>query len=122
MQVSENRSLPGSSNVPVTNEGSHEVVCTSCNCASSASVFSPLIAANATFALNVGLWLRRVRLDMFPSCYAAYSPQSGRESTYRPVQFCPATSVEKGSTNSPSVVSNHAPAGIAASRNPGGSG
>jgi hypothetical protein len=29
---------------------------------------------------------------MFPSRYAASSPQSGRESTYRPVQFCPATS------------------------------
>jgi transposase len=29
---------------------------------------------------------------MLPSCYAASSPQSGRESTYRPVQFCPATS------------------------------
>src|ERR1700733_7045653 len=42
------------------------VVCTSCSCASSASVFSPLIAAKATFALNVGLWLRRDRLDMFP--------------------------------------------------------
>src|SRR6185369_1613949 len=42
------------------------VVCTSCNCASSASVFSPLIAANATFALKPGLWFRRDRLDMFP--------------------------------------------------------
>src|SRR6202041_1534735 len=42
------------------------VVCTSCNCASSASVFSPLIAAKATFALNIGLWLRRERLDMVP--------------------------------------------------------
>src|SRR4029077_14119155 len=42
------------------------VVCTSCNCANSASVFSPLIAAKATFALNIGLWLRRERLDMLP--------------------------------------------------------
>jgi len=50
------------------------------------------MAAKATFALKAGLWLRRVRLDMFPSCCAASSPQSGRESTYRPVQFCPATS------------------------------
>src|SRR6202789_1752059 len=42
------------------------VVCTSYNCANSASVFSPLIAANDTLALNVGLWFRRDRLDMFP--------------------------------------------------------
>jgi len=30
-------------------------------CANSASVFSPLIAAKATFALRVGVWFRRVR-------------------------------------------------------------
>jgi hypothetical protein len=33
-----------------------------------------------------------VRLDIFPSCCAAWSPLSGRESTYRAVQFWPATS------------------------------
>jgi hypothetical protein len=32
---------------------------------------------------------------MFPSCYAASSPQSGRESTYRAVQFWPATSANR---------------------------
>ena len=51
-----------------------------------------MIAANATFALKAGLWLRRVRFDIFPSCCAASSPQSGRESIYRAVQFWPATS------------------------------
>src|ERR1700728_3654044 len=45
----------------------------------------------ATFALKVGLCLRRVRLDMFSSCYAAPSQQSGRESIYRTVQFSLAT-------------------------------
>ena len=30
-------------------------------CAKSASVFSPFTAAKATFALNTGLWFRRVR-------------------------------------------------------------
>ena len=30
-------------------------------CASSANVFSPLIAANATFALNAGEWVLRLR-------------------------------------------------------------
>jgi len=43
--------------------------------------------------LNAGLWLRRVRRDMFPSCSAASSPHPGRESTYRPVQFWPTTSM-----------------------------
>src|SRR3954454_13917656 len=38
--------------------------CTSYCCANSASVFSPLIAASATFALKPGAWVRRVRLVM----------------------------------------------------------
>src|SRR3954471_7391513 len=38
--------------------------CTSNCCASSASVFSPLMAANATFALKAGLCARRVRFVM----------------------------------------------------------
>src|ERR1022692_2953979 len=87
--------VPNRLAAPSTSCDFHAVIwvgCTSYKCASSASVFSPLIAARANFALKAGLWLRRVRLDMFPSCYAASSPQSGRESTYRPVQFCPATS------------------------------
>jgi hypothetical protein len=37
---------------------------TSNSCASSLTVFSPLIAANATFALKAGLWFRRDRLLM----------------------------------------------------------
>src|ERR1700712_3787801 len=41
------------------------VGCTSYCCASSASVFSPLIAASATLALKDGAWVRRVRLVMF---------------------------------------------------------
>src|SRR5580693_4522044 len=38
--------------------------CTSYCCASSASVFSPLMAASATLALNAGAWVRRARLVM----------------------------------------------------------
>src|ERR1700712_3108486 len=38
--------------------------CTSYCCANSASVFSPLIAANATLALKPAAWVRRVRLVM----------------------------------------------------------
>ena len=68
------------------------VGCTSYSCASSASVFSPLIAANATLALNAGLWFRRVRLDMSAPDPRQSSPRSGRKSTYRTVQICPATS------------------------------
>ena len=41
--------------------------------ASSASVFSALIAANATFALNAGLWFRRGRLLMGLSCLGHYA-------------------------------------------------
>src|SRR5271157_2451949 len=38
--------------------------CKSYWCANSASVFSPLIAANATLALKPGAWVRRARLVM----------------------------------------------------------
>ena len=41
------------------------VVCRSCSGASPANLFSPLTTARASFALDVGLWLRRDRLDMF---------------------------------------------------------
>jgi len=68
------------------------VGCTLCSCASSASVFSPLSAANATLALNAGLWFRRVRLDMSAPDPRQSSPRSGRKSTYRTVQIRPATS------------------------------
>src|SRR5207249_743303 len=66
--------------------------CTSYCCASSASVFSPLIAARATFALKAGLWFRRARLLIRDSPVPALMPISGRNSTYHPVQFCRATS------------------------------
>jgi len=36
------------------------------DCVSSASVFSPFTAANATFAVNAGLWFRRGRLLILP--------------------------------------------------------
>src|SRR5271170_7958515 len=44
-------------------------------CASSASVFSPLMAASATFALKAGLWVRRARLAI-----VAPDPQHSRRS------------------------------------------
>ena len=53
---------------PSCNCAFHAVIwcgCTSNSLASSASVFSPLIAANATFALKPGLCVRRVRFVMF---------------------------------------------------------
>jgi hypothetical protein len=42
--------------LPVLCSGEHQKFC-----ASSASVFSPFKAASATFALNAGVWFRRVR-------------------------------------------------------------
>jgi hypothetical protein len=44
-------------------------------CESSISVFSPRIAASATFALKLALWLRRGRFVMVspvPGFYAAF--------------------------------------------------
>src|ERR1017187_3692170 len=38
------------------------LACTSNSCANSESVFSPLMAAKATFALKVAVWFRRGRL------------------------------------------------------------
>src|ERR1700676_2092027 len=67
--------------------------CTSNSCASSASVFSPLMAANATFALKAGVWFRLVRLVMLSPDPRRSSPPSGRKSTYPPVQIPQATSV-----------------------------
>ena len=57
------------------------------NCsANSASVFSPLTAANATFALKAGLWFRRGRLVMVLSSLSAIMPIMRGSSTHRP---CP---------------------------------
>src|SRR5690242_14747215 len=58
---------PNTSAAPPTSCAFHAVIwfaCTSNCCANSASVFSPLMAANATFALNAGLCVRRVRFVM----------------------------------------------------------
>src|SRR6185369_11174207 len=62
--------------------------CTSKCCASSVTVFWPLIAANATFALNAGVWFRRARLLIVsPDSSGTACPLSGRNSTYPPVQI-----------------------------------
>src|SRR5271168_1456911 len=46
------------------------------------------MAANATFALKAGVWFRRVRLLIIsPDSTGTACPQSGRNSTYRPVQI-----------------------------------
>src|SRR5262252_3421652 len=67
--------------------------CTSNCSASCASVRSPFMAAMATFALKAGVWFRRGRLFMVsPDSQAPPCPQSGRNSTYRPVQNSGTTS------------------------------
>src|SRR3954453_22931527 len=58
---------PNTSAAPPTSCAFQAVIwfaCTSNCCANSASVFSPLRAANATFALKAGLCVRRVRFVM----------------------------------------------------------
>src|SRR5882724_4828772 len=71
--------------------------CTSKCCASSATVFWPLIAANATFALNAGVWFRRARLLIVsPDSSGTACPLSGRNSTYPPVQISGAGSGSAG--------------------------
>jgi transposase len=53
-----------------------------------------LIAANATFALKAGEWFRRgLLLIAAPDSRASACPLSGRNSTYRTVRNCGATSV-----------------------------
>src|SRR3954449_8645570 len=59
-------------------------------CANSASVFSPLTAAKATFVLKAGGWFRR--LVMVSPVRHAYWPLSGRNSTYPDVQISRASS------------------------------
>ncbi len=50
-------------------------------------VLAPM-AANATFALNAGVWFRRARLLIVsPESAATACPLSGRNSTYRSVQI-----------------------------------
>src|SRR5690348_16396806 len=58
---------PNTSAAPPTSCAFQAVIwfgCTSNCCAKSASVFSPLRAANSTFALKTGLWVRRIRFVM----------------------------------------------------------
>src|SRR5271166_3744745 len=51
------------------------------------------MAANATFALNAGVWFRRARLVIVsPDSAGTACPLSGRNSTYRPVQNSGASS------------------------------
>ena len=50
------------------------------------------IAANATFALKVGMWFRRARFVICAPELRLFSPLSGRKSTYRPVQSSGASS------------------------------
>src|SRR5882724_4485524 len=74
--------------------------CTSKCCASSATVFWPLIAANATFALNAGVWFRRARLLIVsPDSSGTACPLSGRNSTYPLVQISGAGSMRAGLMN-----------------------
>jgi hypothetical protein len=69
--------------------------CTSYCCANSASVFSPLMAASATFALKAAAWVRRTRLVIVtpdprhPRCFQADFPlielsEFGRPPLHRP--------------------------------------
>ena len=51
-----------------------------------------MIAANATFDLNAGVWFRRGRLLIFAPVRQPSSPPSGKNSTYRPVQISRASS------------------------------
>ena len=62
--------------------------CTSKRSASSASVLSPHTAARTTFALNEGLWVLRVRLDM-DSFRVGYVGTRSQHYTLNSAQICP---------------------------------
>src|SRR3546814_5767567 len=68
--------------------------CTSYCCANSASVFSPFTAANATLALNAGLWFRRGRLLILPPARG----QHGRCQTGNPL--IPAVQISRATSES----------------------
>src|SRR5215471_19080389 len=54
------------------------------------------MAASATFALKAGVWFRRVRrFIVSPDSLGTACPQSGRNSTYRPVQISGASSLQR---------------------------
>src|SRR3954449_2521297 len=61
-------------------------------CAKSASVFSPLMAASATFALKAGVWFRRGRLLIISPVQQPSWLLSGRNPTYPIAQILQATS------------------------------
>src|SRR4051812_14508585 len=82
-------------------------------CASSASVFSPLTAANATFALNAGVWFRRGRLVIASPVRHAYWPLSGRNSTYPAVQISRASSIRAGTVAGLTEWTNRSTSGMA---------
>src|SRR5215212_8657625 len=73
-------------------------------CASSASVFSPLMAATATFALKAGLWFRRDRLVIVSPARGPSWPPSGRNSTYRPVRIRRASSYYLKTRDPPAII------------------
>ena len=65
--------------------------------ASSASVLSPFMAANATFALKPGEWFLRVRfVILVPDSRREASPPPGRKSSQPTVQILEATSAAHG--------------------------
>ena len=56
-------------------------------------VLSPTIAAKATLAFSLGEWVRLGRLAIFALYFLAYEAyQNSRDSTYRGVQICEASS------------------------------
>jgi hypothetical protein len=73
--------------------------------ASSAIVCSPLMAANAMFALKAGVWVRRVRLLIVsPDSTGTTCPRSGRNSTYPSVQISGAGSKGHARNRHPHLV------------------
>jgi len=65
------------------------------SCANPISVFSPLIADTAVFALNAGLWFRRGRLPMVFSSLEASCCGCAESPLNQPVQYSRATSLAK---------------------------
>src|SRR4051794_40608661 len=75
------------------------------NCwASSASVFSPLTAAKATFALKAGVWFRRGRLLIVSPALRPSWPPSGRNSTYPTCSKIPSQLLGHGQTREATTV------------------
>jgi hypothetical protein len=73
------------------------------------------MAANATFALKAGVWVRRVRLLIVsPDSTGTACPLSGRNSTYRPVQISGAGSLSGASFTAVEQLQEHIDAFIAA--------